>query len=54
MGGFLLLNPRSGSGPPDAEELAAAARERGLTVHVLEPDDDVEALARTPLASITV
>jgi diacylglycerol kinase family enzyme len=41
---FLLINPRSGDG--GAEELAAAARERGITVHVLGPGDDAASLAR--------
>jgi diacylglycerol kinase family enzyme len=46
MRGFLLVNPRSGSGNPDAGELVAAARERGLETHVLAEDDDPEELAR--------
>jgi diacylglycerol kinase family enzyme len=43
--GFLLINPRSGSGPPDAEELRRAAEQRGVRVHVLGEDDDVAKLA---------
>ena len=43
---FLVINPRSGGNSPTAEELADAARERGIAVHVLGDGDDVEALAR--------
>ena len=43
---FLLINPRSGGSRPAPEEVAAAARERGISVHVLGENDDVEALAR--------
>lgn len=46
LAGLLLINPRSGSARPSAEDLAAAAREQGIDVHVLRPDDDIEALAR--------
>jgi diacylglycerol kinase family enzyme len=42
---FLLLNPRAGVGGPDARELAAGARRRGIEIHVLEPDDDPGAIA---------
>ncbi|HEX6679607.1 MAG TPA: diacylglycerol kinase family protein [Gaiellaceae bacterium] len=45
MGGFLLINPRSGRGGPTAEELAAAATERGIGTHVLGPDEDAPAIA---------
>jgi diacylglycerol kinase family enzyme len=41
-----LINPRSGDQSPSAEELAAAARERGLDVHLLTRGDDAVALAR--------
>ena len=44
MASFLLINPSSGDGA--ADELDAAARERGITVHVLAPGDDAAALAR--------
>ncbi|HUC35003.1 MAG TPA: diacylglycerol kinase family protein [Gaiellaceae bacterium] len=40
------MNPRSGDQSPSADELAAAARERGLDVHLLKEEDDVAALAR--------
>lgn len=44
--GFLLINPRSGSGPPRAEELAAAARERGVDARIVKRGEDLEELAR--------
>ena len=37
--GLLIVNPRSGSGGTDA--LLAAASERGITTHVLQPGEDV-------------
>jgi diacylglycerol kinase family enzyme len=40
MGGFLIVNPRSGSARPDAAELAEEARARGVGVHVLKPGED--------------
>jgi diacylglycerol kinase family enzyme len=46
LAGFLIVNPRSGSGSPSADELAAAAVERGLDVHLFEPGEDPYALAR--------
>jgi diacylglycerol kinase family enzyme len=42
---FLLINPRSGSGSPSADELAAAAREHGIEAYLLEPGDDSRELA---------
>jgi diacylglycerol kinase family enzyme len=47
---FLVVNPRSGRGG-DAPALAAAARERGIDVHLLAPGDDPAALARGASAS---
>lgn len=44
MRSFLLINPNSGDG--GADELVTAARERGVTVHVLGRDDDAAELAR--------
>src|ERR1700690_3894158 len=44
--GLLIVNPRSGDSNPSAEDLGRAARMRGLSVHVLEDGDDVEAVAR--------
>jgi diacylglycerol kinase family enzyme len=42
---FLLINPRSGSGSPSADELAAAAREQGIEAYLLEPGEDSRELA---------
>jgi diacylglycerol kinase family enzyme len=42
---FLLVNPRSGRGSPSADELAAAARERGIDAYLLGPGDDSRELA---------
>ena len=46
MGGFLVINPRSGKGGPEATELRAEAERRGITTHVLLESDDPAALAR--------
>jgi diacylglycerol kinase family enzyme len=45
--GLLFVNPRSGSGSPDADDLAGEARGRGIDVHLLRDGDDVQALARS-------
>jgi diacylglycerol kinase family enzyme len=45
LAGFLLINPRSGRGRPDADELAEAAQSRGIRAHVLRRGEDAEALA---------
>lgn len=42
-----MINPRSGSGPPDADELAEAALGRGIAAHILGPGDDAAALCAT-------
>jgi diacylglycerol kinase family enzyme len=47
LAGFLLINPRSGSGSPDAEELRRAAEQKGIRIHVLGEDDDPAELARS-------
>lgn len=49
---YLIVNPRSGSDSPGAEELRDAARERGITVHVLSEGDDLPALAREAGADV--
>jgi diacylglycerol kinase family enzyme len=49
---LLILNPRSGTSAPTAEELGAAARERGITVHVLEEGDDLPEVARRARAGV--
>lgn len=46
MGGFLVINPRSGSGEPTAEELRDEARSRGVETHLLGPNDDPGEVAR--------
>ena len=46
MRGFLIVNPRSGSARPSADELAEEARGRGLEVHLFRPGEDLEAIAR--------
>jgi diacylglycerol kinase family enzyme len=46
LAGFLIVNPRSGQGRQAGDELVAEARSRGIEVHVLEPNDDLAALAR--------
>jgi diacylglycerol kinase family enzyme len=50
--GVLLINPRSGDGSPSAEELAEAARSRGIEVHVLGEGDDAVELARSADADV--
>jgi diacylglycerol kinase family enzyme len=44
--GLLIVNPRSGKGKPDADDIAREAARRGVEVHVLAPSDDAEELAR--------
>jgi len=46
LAAFLLINPRSGSGSPDADELRRAADQKGVRVHVLGEKDDPAELAR--------
>ena len=49
---YLILNPRSGTGSPGAEELQDAARERGIEVHLLTEDDDLMEVARQANADV--
>jgi diacylglycerol kinase family enzyme len=49
---FLVVNPRSGSGSPSAEELATAARERGIEPYFLASGEDPGAAARRADAEI--
>ncbi len=49
---FLIVNPRSGSDSPSADDLRAAAAERGVDVHLLGEDDDLPALARDADADV--
>ena len=44
--GLLIVNPRSGSGSPSAEELVAAATRLGVDVHALRDGDDAADIAR--------
>jgi diacylglycerol kinase family enzyme len=44
--GFLIVNPRSGSARPSADELVEEARRRGVDVHVFRTGEDLEAIAR--------
>jgi diacylglycerol kinase family enzyme len=44
--GFLIVNPRSGSARPSADELAEQARGRGIEVHLFQAGEDLEAIAR--------
>jgi len=44
--GFLLINPRAGTESPTAEELAEAARERGIEPHLLREGEDATDVAR--------
>jgi diacylglycerol kinase family enzyme len=44
--GLLIVNPRSGSGGPSADELVAEARRLGVETHVLRDGEDPAAVAR--------
>jgi diacylglycerol kinase family enzyme len=46
VAGFLIVNPRSGSDRPTAEELAEAACARGVEAHLFQEGEDLEELAR--------
>ena len=52
MRGFLLINPRAGTDSPTAEELAQAARERGIEPHLLREGEDAAELARQADAEV--
>lgn len=52
MRGFLLINPRAGTESPTADELAAAAQERGVEAHVLREGEDAAELARAAEAEV--
>jgi diacylglycerol kinase family enzyme len=54
---FLIVNPRSGTDSPrgkgpSADELRDAAIARGIDVHFLEQDDDLQELARSADAEV--
>jgi len=50
LGGFLLVNPRSGSGSPTGDELAAAAGALGIETHLLHEGEDPAEVARSARA----
>jgi diacylglycerol kinase family enzyme len=50
--GLLLINPRAGTESPTHDELAAAARERGIEARVLGEGDDPVELARSADADV--
>ena len=45
--GLRIVNPRSGDGRPDADELAHAAQVRGIAVHVLGEGEEVADVLRS-------
>jgi diacylglycerol kinase family enzyme len=47
VGGLLIVNPRSGRGGPEPEELARAASELGVESHVLSEGEDPVEVARS-------
>jgi diacylglycerol kinase family enzyme len=47
---LLIVNPRSGKGGPDAEELAAEGRARGLETYVLRSGENAAEVARASSA----
>jgi diacylglycerol kinase family enzyme len=49
---YLIVNPNSGTDSPSADELRAAAEERGVTVHFLADGDDLQQLARDAGADV--
>src|SRR6266700_7630228 len=51
MGGWLLVNPRSGQGS-GIDELLAAAAARGVETHVLQEGENAAALAREAQADV--
>jgi diacylglycerol kinase family enzyme len=52
VNGLLIVNPRSGRGGPDPEELAGAAERLGVATHLLGPDDDPAEVARASDADV--
>lgn len=49
---LLIVNPRSGSDSPTADELRDAARSRGVRVHLLDEGEDLPELARSAGADV--
>ena len=52
MRGLLLVNPHAGDDRPSDEDLVAAARERGVDVHVLQEGEHLTELARDSEADV--
>jgi diacylglycerol kinase family enzyme len=52
LDGFLVVNPRSGTPQPTAEELTAEARRRGIGVHLLRDGENAGELARAADADV--
>jgi diacylglycerol kinase family enzyme len=52
LSALLLVNPRSGHGAPEVEELAAEARALGVEARILRAGEDPAALARSSSAEI--
>jgi diacylglycerol kinase family enzyme len=50
--GVLVINPGAGTDDPSADELAEAARSRGIEVRLLAEGDDVVELARSAVAEV--
>jgi diacylglycerol kinase family enzyme len=49
---LLLINPRAGTGAPSPDDLAAAARARGIEPHVLADGEDAARIARAATADV--
>jgi diacylglycerol kinase family enzyme len=49
---FLIVNPRSGTASPTADDLRDAARARGIQVHFLQDGEELEQLARSADAAV--
>src|SRR2546430_9313056 len=52
LNGLLIVNPRSGRGKPDAEELMAEADRLGIETHLLRPGDEAAHVARNSSAEV--
>ncbi|MBA2385383.1 MAG: diacylglycerol kinase, partial [Actinobacteria bacterium] len=49
---YLIINPRSGTASPTAEELRDAAADQGIEVHLLREGEDVQDVARAAGAEV--
>lgn len=52
MRGVLFVNPNSGADSPSVDDLATAAGDRGISVHVLSDGEDLVELARSAEADV--